>query len=104
MTYFAAFALALPITMCAIIGLLESREIFKWFVDRRNERSVAAVGDIGAMPALDFDHELRFTQSLLALSRVRSPKLDDFQVHEPDVSSSLVSVHRPQSKTRDRAV
>ena len=103
MTYFAAALLAIPITMCGIIGLFESREIVRRFNEFMRERAVEAEADIAPAPNFDPDHELRFTQSLLALSRVRSPEHGGFPEPEHAGSSSLVLVPHTQSRIPDQA-
>ncbi len=103
MTYFAAALIAIPVTMCGIVGVLKSRVAFKRFMDLVNERRMAEMGDIGAAPVPECLDEMRFTESLLALSRVRSPRHDDSQELEHAESSSLVLAHRAQSRTPDRA-
>lgn len=103
MTYFTAASLAIPITLFGIIVLFECRRWVKWLLERRSNRSFAAMADVGAAPVPDFQEEMRFTQSLLALSKVRSQAIGDFPTPEPVESSSLVLVHRAQSKIPDRA-
>jgi hypothetical protein len=102
MTYFVAAFIAIPLTMLGIIGILEAREKVKRMMESLNERQVAELADIGAAPLPDCYHELRFTQSLLALSKVRSPERDGSPAPELVESSSLVLVHHAQSKTPDR--
>jgi len=101
MTYFVASLLAIPITLVGLIGILKSREMAKRLMQFLQERDGAELADIGAAPLPEFHDELRFTQSLLALSKVRSPERGGFPVPEPAESSSLVLVHRTQSKTPD---
>ncbi len=102
MTYVVAAVIAIPITMCGIIGVLKSRQMVKQFIEFMRERHVIAIADVSVAAVPDIDDELRFTQSLLALSRVRSPERDGFREPERAESSSLVLAHRAQSKTPDR--
>ena len=103
MTYLVAAFIAIPLTMLGIIGILEARQRIKRFFETVDERQVAELADIGAAPLPDCYHELRFTQSLLALSKVRSPERDGSPAPELAESSSLVLAHRAQSKIPDRA-
>lgn len=104
MTYLVAALLAIPITMFGIIGLFEFRQIavrIKAFT--RESRAEEPVEIAAATPAFEPDHELRFTQSLLALSKVRSPEHGGSLEREPAESSSLALVHPVQSRIPDRA-
>ncbi len=104
MTYFVAALVAIPVTMFGIIGLFESREIIARFREfMREPRFEPATAQITAAPITDPDHELRFTQSLLALSRVRSPERDGSRELEHAGSSSLALVHHVQSRIPDQA-
>lgn len=103
MTFLVAASIAIPLTMLGIIGILEARQKVKRLMQSLDERQVAEMADVGAAPLSECYNELRFTQSLLALSRVRSPERGGSPVPEPDESSSLVLVHRAQSKIPDQA-
>ncbi|SRR5579884_3430543 len=102
MTYYAAAAIAIPITASGILGVLKSRQMVRRFIEAMREPRFAAAEDTSPASLPDYHEELRFTQSLLALSRVRSPKHDGSRGPEPAESSSLVLVHRAQSKIPDR--
>jgi hypothetical protein len=103
MSYSVAAFLAIPITMFGIIGVVEARQKVRRIMESFHERRLAEMADIGAAPVPNFQDELRFTQSLLALSKVRSQERDDSREPAPDESSSLVLVHRAQSRIPDRA-
>ena len=103
MTYFAVAVITLPVAVSGAFGVFKSRHMVKRFMDDRRERRFAAMADTGPAPLPDYHHDLRFTQSLLALSKVRSPEHDGFPVPEPDEASSLVLIRHAQSKTPDPA-
>ena len=103
MSYFVAAAIAAPVTMFGIFGVLNARAHVKQLMALLRDRDTAALADSGPIPLpADSFHELRFTQSLLALSKVRSQAHDDSLEHEIDESSSLALAPRAQSKTHDR--
>jgi hypothetical protein len=103
MTFLVAASIAIPLTMLGIIGILGARQKVKRLMESLDERQVAELADVGATPLPECYNELRFTQSLLALSKVRSPERGGSRAPEPAESSSLVLVHRAQSKIPDQA-
>ena len=103
MTYLAAAIIAMPVTVGGIAGVLKSRDLVKGMVTlitKRNRPTAAPLGR--ATAASEVQQELRFTQSLLALSRVRSRGLGNSPTPVPAESSSLVLVHHAQSKIPDQ--
>lgn len=102
MTYVVAALVAIPITLFGIIAILEARAQFKRIMQSIQERGTAEMADVGPAPVPDSVDEIRFTQSLLALSKVRSPELDGFPKHEPAESSSLALIRRAQSRIPGR--
>jgi hypothetical protein len=104
------------IAICALslVGLGESHSrvsrIFNQLDDSRVKEDEESQAPAMMPPTQKIDAlsdvfaEVGFTRSLLALSRVRS--LDPYEAPAlaHDESSSLVSVHRAQSKSRDRVL
>lgn len=102
MTYLAAALIAAPVTLSGIIAMLKARTEVKQFLTSLHDRDSALLGDVGAATLPGCAHELRFTQSLLALSRARSLKPCDSPEPALDEFSSLALVRHAQLKTHDR--
>ena len=97
----------MAICALSLVGLGESHSRVSKILDEMDDHQVTQEAETQAPPAIepqaqkiDVFAEVGFTRSLLALSKVRS--LDPYEVPilEPDESSSLVSTHRVQSKSR----
>jgi len=94
--------------LCALslVGLGESHMRVSKILNELDDNRVKSEGETQAAPAMepqaqkmDVFAEVGFTRSLLALSKVRSLDPYEAPARELDESSSLVSVHRAQSKS-----
>jgi hypothetical protein len=101
----------MAICALSLVGLGESHTRVSKILNDMDDHRVKQETETQAPPAIepqapkmDAFAEVGFTRSLLALSRVRS--LDPYEAPAlaHDESSSLVSVHRAQSKSRDRVL
>ena len=102
MTYIAAALTAIPITTGGIFVVTQARDLLAKVRQCFVKRDAAVMLDARPASIPDINAELRFTQSLLALSKVRSPIPGGSPALERDESSSLVLAHRAQSKIHDQ--
>ncbi len=101
------------ISICALslVGLGESHSRVSRILSEMDDNRVKEETGTQAPPAIepqaqkiDVFAEVGFTRSLLALSKVRSLDPYEAPILEPDESSSLVSIHRAQSKNHARVL
>jgi len=108
-----AVGLLVFVAICALslVGLGESHSrvtrILNELDDHRVKQEKTETQTTAAPPQMeaqaekiDVFAEVAFTRSLLALSKVRSQDPYEAPILEHDESSSLVSVHRSQSRNR----